>query len=219
MFFHQHPYPIFIPEGAGKIIVGTLPPPRFSFGELRGKDVNFCYGSCDGLLWPVLDAIFSLNLRYDNSEEAVSQRQAFLRREKIGICDIVESCLRDQINASDLGMRDIQLRDIIAQLDLHPTLHTLVFTGGNSKNGPEYLFRKLLQSHGLQLHCISNETPRGNRFFYACREITTISLTSPSNAANMAIGSSSLYKLRKKDNPAFTTFDFRVEQYKKVFIC
>jgi G:T/U-mismatch repair DNA glycosylase len=169
-------------------------------------------------LWPVLDVIFHLNLRYDNSEEAVSQRQAFLRREEIGICDIVESCYRDRIDASDLGMRDIRLRDIIAQLVLHSTLHTLVFTGGNSKNGPEYLFRRQLQNHGIQLRCIDLNPPRVHRFSYAGREITTISLTSPSNAANRAIGGSSVYKLRKKENPAFSTFDFRVEQYKNVFL-
>ena len=45
MFKHQHPYKPFIPEGTTKLIVGTLPPPRFSFGELKKDDVNFCYGS------------------------------------------------------------------------------------------------------------------------------------------------------------------------------
>jgi G:T/U-mismatch repair DNA glycosylase len=169
-------------------------------------------------LWPVLDAIFQLALRYDPSAEAVSQRQAFLRRNKLGICDIVESCWRERIDASDLGMRGITLRDLIAQLHLHPTIDTLIFTGGNSKNGPEYLFRRQLRGHRLQLHCVSRETPREHRFVYAGRVITTISLTSPSNAANRAIGSSRLYKLRKKDDPAFTPFDFRVEQYKKVFL-
>jgi hypothetical protein len=47
---------------------------------------------------------------------------------------------------------------------------------------------------------------------------TTISLTSPSNAANRAIGSSALYKRRKTENPSYTTFDFRVDQYGKVFL-
>ena len=32
LFCHIHPYEIFIPEGAVKLIVGTLPPPRFSQG-------------------------------------------------------------------------------------------------------------------------------------------------------------------------------------------
>lgn len=170
------------------------------------------------MLWPVLAEIFHLSFRYDNSAEAVLERQDFLRRQKLGICDIVESCRREKIDASDLGMEDIRLRDIVEQLMIHTRVETLVFTGGNTRNGPEYLFRQLLRSYGLQLRRIAGETPRVHGFSYADREITTISLISPSNAANRAIGSNPLYKQRKKDNPAYSTFDFRVEQYKKVFL-
>jgi G:T/U-mismatch repair DNA glycosylase len=217
-FFHQHPYEIFIPEGTTKIIVGTLPPPRFSFGQLKDNDVNFCYGSCDGMLWPVLDTLFNLSLHYDNSEGAVKERKAFLHRERLGICDIVESCKRKKIDASDLGMYDITLRDILLQLEKHQDLTTIIFTGGNSKNGPEYLFRKQLRAQNLSLKPQSNNIPRKHTFFYAGKEIKTIALTSPSNAANRAIGSTAHYKNQKAANPAYTTFDFRVEQYKKVFI-
>ena len=218
LFSHSHPYEIFIPEGTEKIIVGTLPPPRFSEGRLKERDVDFCYGSCDGMLWPVLDEIFQLSLRYDNSQVAVKERQDFLIREKCGICDIVESCRRSKIDASDLGMKDIRLRNIISRLQLHPTISTLIFTGGNTRNGPEYLFRQQLKDLGLKLHPVSSDVPRIHQFTLQNRIITTISLTSPSNAANRAIGSTSLYKKRKKENPAFTTFDFRVEQYRKVFL-
>ncbi len=217
-FTHMHPYEIFIPEGAGKIIVGTLPPPRFSQGRLKERDVDFCYGSCDGLLWPVLSEIFQLGLHYDNSPAAVQERQDFLIRQKIGICDIVQSCRRSKIDASDIGMTDIRLRDIVTQLQLHPTVKTLIFTGGNSRNGPEYLFRQHLKTYGLKLSPVSREVPKVHQFTLAGRVHTTISLTSPSNAANRAIGSSSLYKKRKKENPAYSTFDFRVEQYRTVFL-
>jgi hypothetical protein len=71
VFEHKHPYPIFIPENSTKIIVGTLPPPRFTTGELKEGDVNFCYGSRDGQLWPILDRIFSLNLKFETTSEAV----------------------------------------------------------------------------------------------------------------------------------------------------
>lgn len=217
LFSHTHPYEIFIPEGTEKIIVGTLPPPRFSEGRLKERDVNFCYGSCDGMLWPVLDEIFQLALRYDNSQIAVKERQDFLIREKFGICDIVASCRRSKVDASDLGMMEIRLRNIIGQLQLYPTIKTLIFTGGNTRNGPEYLFRKQLKDFGLKLHPVSNDVPKIHQFTLQNRMLTTISLTSPSNAANRAIGSSALYKKRKRQNPAYTTFDFRVEQYRKVF--
>jgi hypothetical protein len=177
------------------------------------------------MLWPVLDEIFHLALRYDNSRQAVSERQDFLIRQKIGICDIVESCRRSKIDASDLGMMDIRQRNILQQLELHPTLTTLIFTGGNSKNGPEYLFRRQLKANAaaygvsaLHLDCVDSDVPRKHQFTLGNRTYTTVSLTSPSNAANRAIGSSALYKRCKSTHPSYSTFDFRVDQYRQVFL-
>lgn len=219
IFLHRHPYPPSIPEGVEKLIVGTLPPPRFSLGELREKDVDFCYGSCDGQLWPVLDRLFDLKLRYDNSREAVAQRLSFLEREKIGICDIVESCWRKRLDAADATMEGIVLRDVVGVLQSYPILRTVIFTGGSSKNGPEYLFRRQLAEHGLALALVDPEIPRRHRLQLVGRTIETVTLTSPSNAANRAIGSTPGYKRRRAENPGYNTiFDFRLEQYGRVFL-
>ena len=112
MFLHQHPYPPFIPENTTKLIVGTIPPPRFSTGELFSEDVDFCYGSKFGLLWPILDRIFELHLKYENTNQAIVQRKKFLAQNGIGICDVIESCTRGKIDASDAGMNQIKMRNI-----------------------------------------------------------------------------------------------------------
>ncbi|GGG53981.1 uracil-DNA glycosylase family protein [Bizionia arctica] len=164
MFKHQHPYKPFIPENATKLIVGTLPPPRFTIGDLKPADVDFCYGSSDGQLWKILDQLFQLNLKYEISEEAIIQRKQFLINRNIGICDIVESAEREKIDASDLGMQNIVLRDLIGYLQKHPKVDTLLFTGGNSKNGPEYFFRRHLKEHNMKLELVSNEVPRIHQF-------------------------------------------------------
>lgn len=159
MFIHQHPYKPFIQKDTVKLIVGTLPPPRFSLGELLDKDVDFCYGSYYNSLWLFIDEIHNLNLRYDNSNEAIEERKQFLIEQKIGVCDIVESCERQKMDASDLGMQNIKLRDVIWYLKQFPSIETLLFTGGNSKNGPEYFFRKHLRGYNLKLELVSNEIP------------------------------------------------------------
>ena len=217
MFKHQHPYQPFIKKDTTKLIVGTLPPPRFSTGELLKKDVDFCYGSYYNSLWLYIDEIHDLNLRFDNSEDAVEQRKQFLINHKIGICDIVDSCERDKIDASDLGMQNIVLRNLIGYLKQYKSIDTLLFTGGNSKNGPEYFFRKHIKAYGLKLELVSNEIPRIHQFTLNRRIIKTVSLTSASGSANRAIGSMPLYRQLKNNNPNFTTFDFRVMQYKGVF--
>ena len=226
MFKHKHPYKPFITKETTKLIVGTLPPPRFSIGELLEKDVNFCYGSYYNSLWLFIDKIHGLNFRYDNSEEAIQERKQFLNQSKIGVCDIVASCERSKIDASDFGMNKVKLRDIIGYLNQFPNIDTLLFTGGNSKNGPEYFFRRHLKTYNLKLDLVSNEVPRIHEFKLpvrlsavesSFRTIKTVSLTSSSGAANISISRVPLYKQLKARNPKFNTFDFRVMQYREFF--
>ncbi|MGC1203418.1 MAG: uracil-DNA glycosylase family protein [Flavobacteriaceae bacterium] len=229
MFKHKHPYKPFITKETTKLIVGTLPPPRFSIGELLEKDVNFCYGSYYNSLWLFIDKIHGLNFRYDNSEEAIEERKQFLIQSKMGVCDIVASCERSKIDASDLGMNNVKLRDIIDYLNQFPNINTLLFTGGNSKNGPEYFFRKHLKTYNLKLDLVSNEVPRIHQFQLPViaskiiqshevkRTIKTVSLTSSSGAANISISRIPLYQQLKAKSPKFNTFDFRVMQYREFF--
>lgn len=217
MFLHKHPYQPFIQKDTTKLIVGTLPPPRFSTGELLEKDVDFCYGSYYNSLWLFIDKIHNLGLRYDNSLEAIVERKQFLIKHKIGVCDIVESAEREKIDASDLGMQNIILRDVIGYLKQYPSIKTLLFTGGNSKNGPEYFFRKHIKDYNLKLQLVSNEIPRIHEFYIGKRKIKTVSLTSGSGAANISISKIPLYKQLKAKNPNFNTFDFRVMQYSEYF--
>ncbi|WP_040251731.1 uracil-DNA glycosylase family protein [Psychroserpens mesophilus] len=218
MFNHIHPYQPFIQEDTTKLIVGTLPPPRFSTGDLLEQDVDFCYGSHYNSLWLFIDKIHNLNLRYDNSKAAVDERKNFLIKHNIGVCDIVQSAERDKIDASDLGMKNIKLRNIIQYLKVYPNIDTLLFTGGNSKNGPEYFFRKHMKAFHLKLEVVSNEVPRIHKFVLDDqRMIKTVSLTSGSGAANISISRLPLYKKLKSKNPEFNTFDFRVMQYREFF--
>ncbi len=219
MFQHIHPYEPFLFPEATKLIVGTLPPPRFTTGDLKPEDVDFCYGSKNGQLWPILDIIFDLGLKYETTEFAAQQRKAFLVKHKIGVCDIVASAERDKVDASDLGMQNITLRNILGYLERYPAVDTLLFTGGNSKNGPEYFFRKHLKENGLALQVVSNVVPRIHTFMHpkTKKHLKTVSLTAPSGAANRAVGSLDLYKKLKTENLDFTTLDFRVMQYREFF--
>ncbi len=219
MFKHTHPYEPFLFQAATKLIVGTLPPPRFTTNDLKPEDVDFCYGSKNGQLWPILDKIFGLNLKYETTDFAIEQRKEFLLKHKIGVCDIVSSAERIKIDASDLGMQNIKLRNLIEYIEKYKKVDTILFTGGNSKNGPEYFFRKHLKKYNLKLEVVSNEVPRIHQFTMPTsdRIIKTVSLIAPSGAANRAVGSMQLYKKMKNENPDFNTLDFRVMQYQEFF--
>lgn len=214
MFKHQHPFPPFIPEEATKLIVGTLPPPRFTTGELKPDDVDFCYGSRDGQLWQIIEKVFDLNLLYENTGRAIQQRINFLNEHKIGICDMVEYAFREKIDASDVGIQNAKLRDMIPLLKVYTSVDTLLFTGGNSKNGPEFFFRRHIKDYPeIQLERQNETVPKIHTFKLEGRVIKTVSLTAPSGAANRAVGSMALYKKLKAENPKMNTIDFRVLQY------
>lgn len=217
MFVHFHPYEPFLFEDTKKMIVGTLPPPRFCTKDLKSCDVDFCYGSCDSYFWKVLDRIYTLNLSYDNSNKAILQRKEFLRAKKIGICDIVQSCEREKLDASDFGIKNPKLRDILHYLEIYKKINTLIFTGKNAKNSPEYLFHTLLKKRGISFTCKSKNNPRIHTFTLQNRQIIAYSLTSPSGSANRFIGSNEKYKNKRAKNPNYTTFDFRVDEYKDIF--
>ena len=113
MFYHKHPYPPYILPDTTRLIVGTLPPPRFTTGELNAQDVDFCYGSSNGMLWKIWDCLYDLNLVYENTKHAIEQRKAFLKREKIGICDTVHAAYPDNTDPADLGIQTHELRDLL----------------------------------------------------------------------------------------------------------
>ena len=149
---------------------------------------------------------------------AIQQRKDFLIENNIGICDIVASCERKKLDASDLGMENIQLRNMLHFLKSNPKVKTLLLTGGNSKNGPEYHLKRQLKEQNIAFTPISLTTPRIHSFkINEIRIIEVVSLTAPTGTANRAVGSNPEYKLIKKKNPKFNTFDFRVLQYKKFF--
>ena len=87
-----------------------------------------------------------------------------MKDRKIGVCDIVASASREKIDASDLGMKDIRLRNVIHYVQAYKNVNTLLFTGGNSKNGPEFFFRKHLKEHQIVLKLVSNDVPRIHEF-------------------------------------------------------
>ena len=172
---------------------------------------------CSG---PILDKIFNLGLKYETTADATLQRKKFLLKNKIGVCDIVESAEREKVDASDLGMQNVKLRKILEYLNHYENIGTLLFMGGNSKNGPEYFFRKILKDQDIPLEVISSEVPRVHQFILpnTNRTIQTVSFTAPSGAANRAVGSLQKYKDQKNENPSYTTFDFRVDQYRPFFL-
>jgi hypothetical protein len=122
------------------------------------------------------------------------------------------------MEASDMGMKEIRLRNLKRILEKHNDIETLLFMGGNSKNGPEYLFKRHARENDLKLILKRSESPRINELDISDRKIKCVSLISPSSAANRAIGGHPHYKAKRAADKNYTTLDFRLEQYQAFFV-
>jgi len=177
-----HPFEPFIPSGADKLIIGSIPPPRFCF-QNRGlfiQDVNFYYGSKDNEFWPIFERIFELNFEYENSEKAVNQRKDLLNKLKIGITDIVEKCYHNNDSAADEDLREIEYKNINDLLLKYPGIETLIYTSEFVKSQMNSIFRTY--------HSISKENRRIQSIIIEGKKYNVKILYSPSPNALRNLG-------------------------------
>ena len=126
-----HPYAPYIPEGATKLIIGTMPPFRFctSGGRtLHDNDVDFYYGSRDNHFWKLLSEVTGTPLEFVNTTEAVNQRKQLLKQLHIGITDIVGSCIHRNGKSDDASLFSIAPKPLDKLLLEHPNIEKLIYT-------------------------------------------------------------------------------------------
>ena len=150
----KHPFEPFIPNESSKLIIGTIPPPRFCTQplELYGEDVNFYYGSRDNSFWKILSKIFNCSLEYSNTTEAIIQRKKLLTKLNIGITDIIDSCTHKNSSAADEDLLNIKFKDLKSLLQKNPNIDTLIYTS-------EFV-KKQVNKYFKTYHSISRENKK-----------------------------------------------------------
>ena len=127
----QHPYDAFIPEGADKLIIGTIPPYCFCQKDketLYSADVDFYYGSKDNYFWKLLSDIFNIRLTYKNTVEAIEERKQLLSDIHSGITDSVGACIHTEKRSDDASLSMIQQKNISDLLLQNPDINELIYT-------------------------------------------------------------------------------------------
>ena len=187
----RHPYPPFIPEGATRLIIGSVPPSRFCIQPDGGKcqnkrvlnpgDVDFYYGSRDNHFWRLIAEIFGKSFTFQNTDKAREERKDFLTKIKTGITDMVDSCSRKNGGAMDKDFFDVQLKDLKTLLNTHPSIDTLIYTSD---------FIKRLVNQQVGNGCYHRSTPEKKKFEIkvANRDYKVLVLYSPSPVALRGLG-------------------------------
>lgn len=175
----KHPYEPFIPNDTKRLIIGTIPPPRFCKEgyELNADDVRFYYGSKDNAFWKLINELFNANLSFENADMAIDDRKNLLVRLNLGITDIIEECIHVNDSAADEDLDEIVNKDLAKLLINNPAIDTLIYTSEFVKKEINKMFmtyhsinpeNKKLQSVGINgkkysVHILYSPSPNALR--------------------------------------------------------
>lgn len=128
-----HPYKPHICRGATKLIIGTMPPYRFctnGIKKLCKEDVDFYYGSKDNYFWGLMSEITNQKLQRKNTKEAIEERKVLLDSLKVGIMDVIKSCVHKNGKSDDKSLGNIELNSELIKEKLleFPSINTLIYT-------------------------------------------------------------------------------------------
>lgn len=189
-----HPYGEFIPKNVQGLIIGTFPIRKFTarlMSEIKPHEIDFHYGGEGNQLWKLLGASFELEL---TSKEAI---QSFLEKQKLGVGDLIRSCRRKNQSSLDKDLYDIEWNTNLIELIQKHEIKNLYFTG---KGVRQWFDRYILKPANFKPNC------------------ELITLLTPASTGARAIGNMEEYKRYKDANPLASTFDFRLEFYRSLFI-
>lgn len=191
-----HPYPPFVPDGAVRLIIGSIPPHRFCVrGTLHQDDVDFYYGSRSNGFWKLVGDVCGAGFTFGNTEEAIRERKEFLTSSRTGITDIVERCGRINGGSSDSDLAGIEFRDPSDLLLANPDIREIVCTS---------IFVKRCLGSALRVRF--RAVPGEDRRFtmnYSGKDYRVIVLFSPSPNAVRFMGSGITEKRRRQYEMTF----------------
>ena len=94
----EHGFPPFVYEEAEILILGSFPSPV-------SRETGFYYGHPRNRFWSVLAKVYG-----EDVPSGIEDKKSFLKRHKIALWDVVESC--DIIGASDSSITNVAPNDI-----------------------------------------------------------------------------------------------------------
>lgn len=193
----QHPFAPFIPEDATQLIIGTIPPFRFCEAnpKLRKDDVFFYYGSDENSFWDLIGEAINKKFTKTNSDFSINERKEALRSLKMGITDIVKTCIHENGESSDSKLKNIKKKDIDVLLKANPQIDTLIYTS-------EFV-KKLMNEKFETYHTLTPDQPKLQSVKIKEKTYKVHILYSPSRSALRNMGTDGKQK--------------RLEQYKTVF--
>ena len=123
----RHPWPPYVSSGAKYLFLGTFPP------KAERWSMPFFYPNKINDFWRIMGLIFHQDKDYfwieNDRRFDLTTIKAFLNREGIALWDTAMAVRRLKDNASDKFLEIVEAIDLVALLDQHPTITTIITTG------------------------------------------------------------------------------------------
>ncbi len=186
-----HPYGTFIPKDCRYLLIGSFPIGKFSDpsrkNEIKENEIDFFFGGEKNLLWRLIGDTFGVKLK--SKKDIVK----LLTEKRIGVGDVISSCVRHEGRASDKDLLEIEWNTDLLKLIRKNKIQRLYFTS----TGVEKWFYRL---------------------FPDARDIESFTLISPSAQSARALGGSEIFKEWRKKNPLTPTYQYILKTYQKAFL-
>ena len=182
MNISKHPYEPYVPKWATKLIIGTIPPYRFCVNsqKIEKDDVLFYYGSRDNYLWDIFAELSNHKLDKANTDVAIKQRKELLDKFRIGITDIIATCIHKDGKSDDASLQNIKFKDIEKLLADNPKIDTLLYTSD--------FVKRLMNEKFETYHNIVDKNAREYSININNKKYRVIILYSPSPTALRGLG-------------------------------
>lgn len=93
-----HEFGPYFNEDSEILILGSFP-------SVKSREQQFYYGHPQNRFWPVLAAVFG-----EEAPETIEEKKALLRRHRIALWDVIESC--DIAGSADSSIRNAAVNDL-----------------------------------------------------------------------------------------------------------
>jgi G:T/U-mismatch repair DNA glycosylase len=183
-----HPYGTFIPKNCQAMFIGSFPIGKFSHpGRAHEIKTNEILFFFGGEKNLLWRLVGdSFGVKLRTKEDIVS----LLTEKHLGVGDVIRSCVRREGRASDKDLLEIEWNtDLLAEIRKHK-IKRLYFT---SKGVEKWFYR----------------------LFPEARDITAVTLISPSAQSARSLGGRDDFKAWRKKNPESPTYDFILKSYQK----
>lgn len=137
---YTHPFEPIINDDSEILILGTFP-------SIKSFENEFYYSNPKNQFWSILSEIFNENL---NTKEA---RISFLKKYKIALWDIVESCERK--NSSDSNLKDVKVHDLEKLTKKYKKIKKIMFTSKKAL----YFYEKKHKKLNIEVFYLPSPSP------------------------------------------------------------